>query len=68
MSTDSGTFAQKVLSVDSVKRKLDFDELRNRRTGAVFPTALTWRKKKGRRLDFGETDPSVRLRCPGECD
>ena len=40
----------------------------NCRTEAEFPRALTWRKKKGRRLDFGETDPSVRLRCPGEYD
>lgn len=68
MSTRSEIPAQKALAVDSVKRKLDFDELRNYRTEAEFPRALTWRKKKGRRLDFGETDPAVRLRCPGECD
>ena len=68
MSTRSGTLAQKALAVDYVKRKLDFDELRNCRAEAEFPLALTWRKKKGRRLDFGETDPSVRLLCPGECD
>ena len=68
MSTRCGTLAQKALSVESVKRNLDFDELRNCRTEAEFPRALTWRRKKGRRLDFGETDPSVRLRCPGEYD
>ena len=68
MSTRSEILAQKTLPVDSVKRKLDFDELRKCRTEAEFFRGLTWRKKRGRRLDFGETDPSVRLRCPGECD
>ena len=68
MSTRSGTLAQKAPSVKSAKRNLDFDELHNCRAEAEFPRALTWRKKKGRRLDFGETDPSVRLSCPGECD
>ena len=68
MSTRSGTLAEKALAVESVKRKLEFDELRNCRMEAQFSRALTWRKKKGRRLDFGETDPSVRLLCPGECD
>jgi len=69
MSTRSGTLAQKALAVESVKRKLDFDELRDRgRREAEFPRTLTWRKKKGRRLDFGETDPLVRLTCPGECN
>lgn len=68
MSARSGTLAQKNLAVESVKRKLDFDDLGNCRTEAEFPRALTRRKKKGRRLDFGETDPSVLLRCPGKCD
>jgi len=68
MSTRSGTLSQKAVAVESVKRKLDFDKLRERRTEAEFPRTLTWRKKKGRRLDFGETDPLVRLTCPGECD
>ena len=68
MSTRSGTLAQKALAVESVKRKLDFDEFRNYRTEAEFPRALIWKKNKGRRLDLGETDPSVRFRCPGECD
>jgi len=69
MSTRSGTLSQKAVAVESVKRKLDFDELRERRAEAEFPRrTLTWRKKKGRRLDFGETDPLVRLTCPGECD
>ena len=66
MATRYRTLAMKPLSEKSVKRKLDFDELRNRRTETELPRALTWRKKKGRRLDFGETDPAVRLRCPGE--
>lgn len=66
MSTRPRTVAKKALLVESVKRKLDFDEPRKGRMETEFPRALTWRKKKGRRLDFGETDPSVRLRCPGE--
>jgi len=68
MSTRSRTLPQKALAVESVKRKLDFDEPRNCQTEAEFPRPLTWRKKKGRRLDFGETDPLVSLSCPGECD
>lgn len=68
MSAPSGTLAQKDLAVESVKRKLDFDDLGNCRTEAEFPRALARRKMKGRRLDFGETDPSVLLRCPGKCD
>lgn len=46
MSTRSGTLAQKDLAVESVKRKLDFDDLGNCRTEAEFPRALTWRKVK----------------------
>ena len=66
MSALSEPLAKELLSVDSVKRKLDFDEPCNRGMETEPFRAPIWKTKKSRRLDFGETPPSVRLRCPGE--
>lgn len=66
MSSFSGALVNDALSVDSVKRKLDFDEPSSREMEVELLRASTRRTKRSRRLDFGETDPSVLLRFPGE--
>ena len=53
-------------SVDSAKGKLNFDEPRINRTEAEATRAPIWKRRKSRRLDFGEIDPSLLLPCPGE--
>ena len=53
-------------SVESSKRKLNFDEPRINRMETEVTRAPIWKRKKGRRLNFGETDPSLLLSCPGE--
>ena len=52
--------------VESAKRKLNFDEPRINRMETEVTRAPMWKRKKGRRLNFGETDPSLLLSCPGE--
>ena len=52
-------------SVESSKRKLNFDEPRINRMETEVTRAPIWKRKKGRRLNFGETDPSLLLSCPG---
>ncbi|KAJ7355084.1 hypothetical protein OS493_027873 [Desmophyllum pertusum] len=67
MNTRCGTLASEALTVDSVKRKLYFDEPNHRRMEPGLLRAPIWKraeKKSRRSLDFGETDPSVLLHCP----
>ncbi|KAL9960306.1 hypothetical protein ACROYT_G033751 [Oculina patagonica] len=64
MSARSGNLAKESLSVDSVKRKLDFDEPCTRAMDTEPFRAPIWKTKKSRRLDFGETHLLVRLRYP----
>ncbi|KAL9960412.1 hypothetical protein ACROYT_G033864 [Oculina patagonica] len=60
MFARSGTLAKESLSMDSVKRCLDFDSFGME---TDLPRAPIWKTRKCRRsLDFGETDPSVRSR------
>ncbi len=66
MSARSGNLAEESLSVDSVKRKLDFHEPSTRGIDTESFRAPIWKAKKSRRLDFGETHPLVRLRYPGK--
>ena len=61
----SGSFPNETLSVESVKRNLNFDDSRIDRMETEFIREPIW--KKGQRLDFGESDPSAVLAyCPGE--
>ena len=53
-------------SVESAKRKLNLDEPRINRMETEVTRTPIWKRKKGRRLNFGETDPSLLLSCPGE--
>ena len=66
MSSFFGALVNGALSVDSVKRKLDFDEPSGREMEVELLRASTRKTKRSRRLDFGETDPSVLLRFPGK--
>ena len=51
----------------SVRRKLDLDEPRiNRMETEVTRRSPSWKKKKGRRLDFGESEVAMFGRCLGE--
>ena len=52
--------------VDSVKRKLDFDKPSNQGLETEQFRAPIWKTTKVRRLDFGESDPSVRSSFPGK--
>ena len=58
--------SRNLVKVDSVKRKLDFDEPSNRGMETEPFRAPIWKTTKARRLDFGETDPSVRSRFLGK--
>ena len=62
----SVTFPKEECSVESAKRMLNFDKPRINQIETEVTRAPIWKRKKGRRLDFGETDPSVLLYCPGE--
>ena len=62
----SVTFPKEVCSVESAKRRLNFEEPKTNRMETEVIREPIWKKKKGRRLEFGETDPSVLLYCPGE--
>ena len=62
----SVTLSNKQHSVESAKRKLNFDEPRINRMETEVTRAPIWKREKGRRLNFGETDPSLLLSCPGE--
>jgi len=62
----SVTFPKEVCSVESAKRKLNLEEPRINQMETEVTRAPIWKSKKSRRLDFGETDPSLLLYCPGE--
>jgi len=59
----SVTFPKELCSVELAKRKLNFEEQRINRTETKVTRAPIWKRKKGRRLEFGETDASVLLSC-----
>ena len=62
----SVTFPKELCSLESAKRKLNFDEPIINRVETEVTRAPLWKREKGRRLDFGEMDPSVLLYYSGE--
>ncbi len=63
MSTRSGTLVKESLPMVSVKTKVDFD---SSGMETELLRAPIWKTAKSYRLDFGEHDPFVPLRCLGE--
>ena len=66
MSTRSRAVIKQARPVNPMKRQLDFSDEPSDELDSDLLRQPIWKTSRSYRVDFGETNPSMQLRCLGE--